>query len=116
MDVSIKQQNGLTVLFVDGRLDTASVRDFENEYTAHLEAGTRIVLDLSRLEYISSAGIRAILLLAKELKNLKGSLAVSGLSGMVKEVFSMTGCDTLFPVFETASEAERGNWSTERSY
>ena len=61
--------------------------------------------DLTALEYVSSAGLRCVLAIAKKLKASEGTLALCGLSGLVKEVFSVSGFDSFFPVYETVDEA-----------
>jgi anti-anti-sigma factor len=112
MKISTKEENGVTVLQVSGRLDAVSAEAFGTECRPCLAAERQIVLDLSALEYISSAGIRAILLVAKELKEIHGGLAIAGLKGMVREVFTITNLDQVFPVFETVSEAASTPWGS----
>ena len=111
MNINKREENGFTVLQVSGRLDAVTAETFATECKPHLAPDKRIVLDLTTLEYISSAGIRAILLLAKHLKELKGGLAVAGTRGMVKEVFDITGLEKVFPLFETISQAVSGSWT-----
>ena len=73
---------------------------------ACLEAGDkRLVVDLAGLEYISSAGLRSILASAKKLKAQGGDLAFCALSGIVAEVFAVSGFAKLLPVFATRAEA-----------
>jgi len=94
------------VLAVLGRMDTLTAPEFEAKCAACAAEGTtRIVVDLSGLEYISSAGLRGILSSAKKLKALGGGLSFCGLSGMVAEVFTMSGFIKLLPVFATRQEA-----------
>lgn len=112
MDISAKEDNGLTILSVSGRLDASNAKDFDTGCEPYLHESNRIVLDLTGLDYLSSAGLRSILLLAKQLKGLNGGLALAGLKGIVKEVFTLTRCDTIMPVFEKVEDAARGEWLT----
>lgn len=62
-------------------------------------------MDLSGVEYISSAGLRSLLVLGKRIKAKGGTLLLVGLQGMVKEVFDISGFAALFPVHASHEEA-----------
>jgi anti-sigma B factor antagonist len=94
------------VLVVSGRMDTLTAPEFEAETAKWIAAGEkRMVLDLSQLAYISSAGLRSILAAAKQLKAGGGDLAFCGLSGLVAEVFTVSGFVKLLPVFASREAA-----------
>ncbi|WP_400207564.1 STAS domain-containing protein [Candidatus Methanomassiliicoccus intestinalis] len=91
------------LLSVEGRLDTITHQDFEKELEAILSstemtAVNTATLDFTNLEYISSAGLRAILKLQKTLDNLNVSLAIIHPNELVSEVLSITGIDQLLKV------------------
>ena len=71
----------------------------------HDHGDRRAVADLTRLEYISSMGLGSLLSVAKKLQPNGGKLAICGLTGMVKEVFRLSGFDKLIPGFENADAA-----------
>ncbi len=86
---------------LSGRLDARSAPDFERDVLAAadgLEGERGVLLDLSGLEYISSAGLRSILLLAKRLSGSGGRVALCGMTGVVEEVFNISGFDSFLPV------------------
>ncbi len=99
---------GRTVL-LSGRLDARSAPDFEKAALAADEeqAGTRhhMILDFSGLEYISSAGLRSILVLAKRIAPSGGKVVLCGMSGVVEEVFSVSGFDSFLPVAASREDA-----------
>jgi anti-anti-sigma factor len=101
-----REQSGWTVVAVNGRLDTASVDTFTTQCSALIDAGrANVVLDLAGLQYVSSAGLSSILGAAKRVQARSGRLAIAGLSGLVKEVFSISGFETVlatYPDVETA--------------
>jgi anti-anti-sigma factor len=91
--------NGVTVLRPLGRLDSAQAPELEATVRALLDGGAKaLVFDLSKLAYISSAGLRVVLLAGKQLRASGGKLVLCGVSGLVLEVFEMSGFLTLFPV------------------
>ncbi len=84
------------------RLDSSSSRDFERELLSVIERGGHfIVLDFTNLEFISSAGLRVILSVAKRLKAIGGGLAICSLKWYVKEIFDTTGCSDILDIFPT---------------
>jgi anti-anti-sigma factor len=106
MEMTMKQQGGATVIALAGWLDAKSAPEFEALCLDRINAGDRrVVLDLDRAELVTSAGLRAILTATKRLRGEGGALAVCGLRGVVKEVFAVSGLDSLIPVKSTAEEA-----------
>lgn len=106
MECTCQKENGTMIISVTGRMDAVTARDFEQESNAWTGGEeNRLVVDLSGVEYISSAGLRSFLMLGKRVKAAGGRLMLSGLQGMVREVFDMSGFATLFPIFETREQA-----------
>ncbi len=106
MLVQTEMHPDATVLRPVGRLDSASSPEFEIQVLETLQSGAqRVVLDMSALEYVSSAGLRVILLAGKRLKSAGGRLALAGLRENVRDVFEMSGFLTLFPVLPTVGDA-----------
>lgn len=91
---------------VTGRMDAAAAPEFQKTCETLVKDGAlHQVVDLGGLQYISSAGLSHILVAARSVKAQGGSLALCGLHGMVKEIFTVTKFLTLFPVYESADEA-----------
>lgn len=89
-----------------GRLDTATSPELERTVLERLDAGCkRIVFDLADMEYVSSAGLRVILLAGKRLRAGQGRLVLSGMRETVRDVFEMSGFLTLFSVTPNLDEA-----------
>jgi anti-anti-sigma factor len=106
MELSTRQERGSTVIAVDGRVDTVTAPRFEAYCTAAIDAGARrLILDCTRLAYISSAGLSSVLAVAKHAVRAGDALVISGLSGMVKEIFAISGFDTIVTVRTDVDEA-----------
>lgn len=106
MQFTQNKEGAFLVLAVEGRMDAATAPLFEAQCQGCLEAGDkRLVVDLGKLEYISSAGLRSILSAAKKLKAAGGDMAFCALGGIVSEVFAVSGFTKLFPTFATRQEA-----------
>lgn len=106
MEINTSERDGKTVVELTGRLDNSTAPDFEKRCASLVDGGSKvIVLDLSRLEYLSSAGLRAILAIAKRLQAVGGKLLACSLSGLVKEVFTVSGFDAMVPVASSVDDA-----------
>lgn len=89
-----------------GRLDARNATNALAPVTAAVAAGARVVvIDLSSVSFMSSSGLRALLLVRRELNEHHGLLALCGLQAAVEEVFVMTGFAQVFEIYRTVSEA-----------
>ena len=86
-----KTQNGTSLeIALEGRLDTMTAPELEAELGKSLAGADSLTLDFSKLEYISSAGLR-VLLSAHKTMNAKGGMTVTHVNEIVQEVFEVTG-------------------------
>jgi anti-sigma B factor antagonist len=106
MDIVESTANGVVVLGVRGRLDAGNADALEGRLLARIDAGeTRLVIDCAGLDYISSAGLRVLLVAAKRLRARSGAIAVAALKDDIKEVFDIAGFASIFPICATAAAA-----------
>ena len=95
MKITKKQDGSALVIALEGRLDTTTAPELEAELKTCLDGITDLTLDLTNLDYISSAGLR-VLLSAHKTMMKQGQMKVTNASEIVKEVFDVTGfCDIL---------------------
>jgi anti-anti-sigma factor len=101
----IQEQNAIT-LRLSGQLDTASAPALESEGIDLIAKGCRIlILDLTTLQYVSSAGLRAILSVTKKIIPTGGKVALCGARGLVQQALEVSGFDMLAVVKATRAEA-----------
>ena len=106
MEITVSQRDDFTVLGVEGRMDAVTAPQFEAAFKENLAGGAnKFVVDLSMLEYISSAGLRSMLVMAKSLKASSGVSVLCGLKDVVQEVFKISGFNSIFTICETVDEA-----------
>lgn len=87
----VKEQNGNTLTIkLEGRLDTNTAPQLEEELKKSLDGVDELVLDFSKLDYISSAGLR-VLLSAHKVMSGKGGMKIRNVNEIVQEVFEVTG-------------------------
>lgn len=106
MEITTRKEKNSAVVSVSGRIDAITAPDFEKSLDGLIAAGEKsIVINLSGLGYISSAGLRSILSSAKKLKALSGEIMFTGLQGPVEEVFQISGFKSIFKIFSSEAEA-----------
>ena len=109
MNVTSRRFGNAVVLRVEGRLDQDTCGGFTTELMSCVDGAVReggaIVLDLSPLEYVSSAGLRCFMLASREAKAHHGRIFVAALQPMVAEIFAISHFNLVFQVFPTVREA-----------
>ena len=106
MELITEKQGEVVVFKLRGRLDAVTAPEFEQKCLKWLEAGeSYFAVDLGELDYISSAGIRTVLVVAKRLKAQDGRLAFSRIAGMVAKVFNIAGIYAMFPMYASLDDA-----------
>jgi anti-anti-sigma factor len=97
------------VVVVSGRVDQAHAKLLESELAPHLSQctadGQPLVLDFSGVDYVSSVGLRVLLLAAKQAKTQNGRVAIAALTPMVAEVFKVSRFDLVLSVHATVDAA-----------
>jgi anti-anti-sigma factor len=107
MNIKETKKDKATVLVVEGRIDSGTSAELEKKLIALIETGgvKDIAMDFSAMDYISSAGLRVLLMAAKKAGKLGGKVVLAGLSANVKEVFDISGFSNIFSIFASQEEA-----------
>ena len=83
-------EDGKAVFSLEGRLDTVTAPDFERELGGSYEGTRELTIDFGGLDYISSAGLR-VLLVAQKTMNRQGEMKITGVNDTIMEIFEVTG-------------------------
>ncbi|MDD5677450.1 MAG: STAS domain-containing protein [Kiritimatiellae bacterium] len=106
MNISTSKIDQAVVMELAGRMDVIAAMEYEKAIMACLQRGDlKFVVDLNALDYVSSAGLRSLLTTAKKVKESKGMVNFCNVKGVVKEVFAMSGFDTILPIFKSVKDA-----------
>ena len=101
MKTTVKIEGANAVVELDGRLDTPSASATENEMKKATAPEVKSVLvDCTKLTYISSSGLRILISMHKHFLHVGGSLTIKGLAPQIKDVFDMTGFSSIFSFTE----------------
>ena len=106
MEMTTERQAGVVSIRVDGRIDGSNVIAFQETIRNAVEDGDHtMIMDGAELSYVSSAGLRAVLMSAKDLSNRNVRLALCALSNEVLEVFEKSGFDQIISIYRSKAEA-----------
>ena len=106
MTIAIEPTAAATIVPLQGQINSANAAAIEAQVLALVDGGTKnLILDFAGLDYISSAGLRMVLVVAKRLKQESGLLVLCGMQPHVREVFEISGFDKIIPAFSTRAEA-----------
>lgn len=106
MEIKGVKEKEAFVFTLAGRLDVLSAPEAKKVFKEWLDGGeSRLVGDLSGLDYVSSAGLRVLLEVARAAAKSGGGLSLFGLKERVREVFEVVGLESLIPLFATKAEA-----------
>lgn len=106
MDISTERHGAVLIARAEGRVDGSNAQQFHQAVESALGADDlAMALDFSRLSYISSAGLRVVLLTAKTLQQRRGRLVVCSLPNAIRELFQISGFDKIITICESCDEA-----------
>ena len=110
MEIIEKEQEGVSVFKLTGRLDSKTSPEFEKKVFDAIEKGSKnMIVDFEDLDYISSAGLRVILKATKDLKRAEGKFVLCSMKDYVKEVFEISGYDSFLPNVGSMDDAFEKN-------
>ena len=97
MKTTFEEKDGKFVMYFEGRLDTAAAAKTEQEMKVLQDCeGHDVILDCSKLDYISSSGLRLFLGLLKVARSKGSKVSIAGMNDSLRQVFAMTGFTHLF--------------------
>jgi len=101
MQLTKKYENGVSIIAVNGTVDALSSYRLENDLLELMSSGDLfIVIDVSEMDYITSAGLRSLLVAAKMVSIKKGFMALCRLNEDVKKIFAMVNFESVLNIYE----------------
>ncbi len=106
VDFHVSAVEQVTVIAVSGRIDSMNADELGENLSKQIEGGGKhIVLDLSQVSYMSSAGLRELVAAYRKAQSESGDLRLAQPSSRVQDVLEMSGLDTIFQIFPTQGDA-----------
>jgi len=114
MEIAEKIIGDICIISISGRIDTVTSKDVEAKLDgATEERKEKIIINLEKMDYISSVGLRVLLSALKKQKQNQGSLQLASLQPFVQNIFKITGLDKVFQIFPTEEAAFQSLTSVE---
>ncbi len=104
MDINSKMVDQVTVVEIAGAIDTKTVLQAQEQLLSLVQPGIKLLLDMSRVSYMSSSGLRMLLSLYRQVSSNNGSIALADLSDESKDTMSVTGFLRYFTIYDTVDE------------
>ncbi len=98
MQIIKNEEKNRVIVYVDGRIDTLTASDFEKQLIELINNNKDVIIECSKIEYISSAGLRSLLVLEKLAAVKKINIVLCRLPELVREVLEISGFDSFFEV------------------
>lgn len=109
MKIITRDANEIKVVVLEGELDTLTALEAKDQLNQLQGHGVKkVLLDLEKLDFITSTGLRVLLATAHELEEVGGELRICNLNEAVQEVFDISGFNTLLMVFDNEAKAMAG--------
>lgn len=106
MNITEKEQNGVVVFTVDGRIDTQGAVDLDLALQSASSAGQhKMALELSEVKYINSSALRTLADIVTQNRENGGDLKLAALSHKVKRIFEIIGFDNFFEIYDNVDSA-----------
>jgi anti-sigma B factor antagonist len=104
MKVTITEQGEVAVVEVSGDIDSKTAPEFERSAKAAMDMSKKIAIDLTAVEFMSSAGLRVLLMVYRNIKAQSGKVVLVGVSEDIQDVMSTTGFINFFTIVEKLDE------------
>ena len=105
VNIEVEDLKRVELVKINGLIDSSNAAEFDNVLKEVVGRKHNVVLEMSGIDYISSAGLRAMIALLRECKKHKGNVRLANPSERVVEVLALAGLDSLFDVYDSEAAA-----------
>ncbi|MEI0531726.1 STAS domain-containing protein [Brachyspira pilosicoli] len=106
MSLNIEDKGKAKIVMLEGKLDVNLSVSLESELDALIDSGSNnLILEISKVEYLSSSGIRVFINMMRKVKDKNGRLVLASVPGSIKKILKTVDLEDLFEVFDTVDEA-----------
>jgi anti-sigma B factor antagonist len=104
MEINVKSMGQVTVVEIVGDIDSNTAPQAQERVLPLVQSGSKILLDMNGVEYMSSAGLRMLLSMYRQMSRQNGSMVLVGLSEEIKDTMSVTGFLNFFTTRDSVDE------------
>ncbi|MGM0508282.1 MAG: STAS domain-containing protein [Fusobacteriota bacterium] len=107
MDINIKDEGNIKVVSLEGKLDGSTADSLDEAVINKIDEGDKLIVNLKDCNYVSSAGLRKLMIIAKTLKAKDGEAVLAQMTEEVGDVMEMTGFGNIFQAFDNLEDAKK---------
>lgn len=105
MNLNITTDNNIVIISIEGSIDSKTAGDLQSQIMGKVSETNNVLLDLTKVDYVSSAGLRVLLMIYRQIKTRNGKVILVGVSEEIKDVMSMTGFINFFEIVDNIDNA-----------
>ena len=105
MNVIYTTAGNILIIAIEGSIDSNTAGDIQVNLYERVAEATNVLLDLSEVDFVSSAGLRMLLLIYRQIKSRNGKVILSGVSDEIKDIMALTGFINFFEIFKNKADA-----------
>lgn len=105
MNVNIKADGNIVIISIEGSIDSKTAGDLQSQIMEKVSETNNVLLDLTKVDYVSSAGLRVLLMIYRQIKLKNGKVILVGVSEEIRDVMSMTGFINFFEIADNIDNA-----------
>jgi len=105
MNVNIKTDGNIVIISIEGSIDSKTAGDLQSQIMEKVSETNNVLLDLTKVDYVSSAGLRVLLMIYRQIKSKNGKVILVGVSEEIRDVMSMTGFINFFEISDNIDNA-----------
>lgn len=105
MSANYKIENDIVVIEIDGKIDNKTAPEIQPEILKQTKKAKKVLIDLSKVVFLSSAGLRILLLVYRQVKANDGKIALAGVMEEIRESLKVTGFVNFFIIVENMNDA-----------
>ncbi|HKM94754.1 MAG TPA: STAS domain-containing protein [Prolixibacteraceae bacterium] len=105
MNVDITTKENMTIISIEGSIDSKTAGELQSKIMGKVSETDKVLLDLTKVDFVSSAGLRLLLMIYRQIKSKNGKIILVGVCDEIKDVMAMTGFINFFEFSQTIEEA-----------
>src|ERR1700761_6525113 len=105
MNITFKKSGDVEIAEIEGSIDSKTSPELQQSVLDVIPGTSKIILDMTKVGFVSSAGLRVLLMVYRQIKGKNGKIILVGVSDEIKDVMFMTGFITIFEIEKTLDEA-----------
>lgn len=106
MNINVRNESDISIVSLEGRMDWKALSEFSGSVAQLADSGSKkVLLDFSKMEYMSSAGIRALIEAMQTVEKAGGTLAISSPSDTLMELFKVVQLEKVIKIYKSELEA-----------